>query len=60
MYDDDADGKLERGKKVVEGPRYEYALTIDARLDLKRFRIIGNIFPPGKQGISNIPLENLK
>jgi hypothetical protein len=60
VYDDDADGKLERGKKVVAGPRYEYALTIDTRLDLKRFRIIGNIFPPGKQGISNIPLENLK
>jgi len=55
IYDPGRDGPVEDGNGA--GPRFNYAVFIDPRLDLKSFRFTGNLFHPGQRGVSNVAIE---
>jgi hypothetical protein len=65
VYDTEADGMMQDGQLVVGEPRYNFAVYLvdedqtSAQGVLRaprNVRFSGNMFDPGRRGISNVPL----
>jgi hypothetical protein len=47
------DATTDQFTETDPAPRYNHALYIDPRIDIKTFKITGNLFHPGARGITN-------
>jgi len=65
VYDTEADGMMQDGQLVVGEPRYNFAVYLvdedqtsaqGALRAPRNIRFSGNMFDPGRRGISNVPL----
>jgi len=56
VYDSGRDQVLKDGVPTTLPPRYEYAVLIDQNPAPEGLHFSGNIFHPGSEGVSNVPL----
>lgn len=56
VYNTGADGLLEEGQPVDHAPRYRYAVQIATEPRPEGLRFSGNLFHPGRDGVSNMDL----
>lgn len=56
VYDTGRDEILENGVPKKEEPRYNYAVYVETNPPPKGLHFSGNLFHPGKRGISNVDL----
>jgi len=68
VYNTGKDGHLEDGKVIKEPPRYRYAVyvgpwgegTEPGPTFPQHLHFIDNVFHPGTEGVSNVPLDGLR
>ncbi len=58
VYDTGKDQVLTNGVPETIGPRYKYAVFVSQNPSPQGLRFHGNVFHPGREGISNIPIPS--
>lgn len=58
VYNSGKDGFLENGEPVIHQPRYAWAVFVTPDPQPQGLLFRNNIFHPGYEGISNIPIQN--